>query len=135
MGTIATGQCEVVVAGGVEFMSDVPIRHSRKMRKTMLSLNKAKTLSARLSLLSSIRPSHFVPEVLLFPSSFLSLSFSSVHYFVLPFAPFLYLCIFLSLFSVSRSVSCLPPSRGCLSFYCHFFLFVSIFPFFFTLFP
>uniref|UniRef100_A0A672T835 Trifunctional enzyme subunit beta, mitochondrial n=1 Tax=Sinocyclocheilus grahami TaxID=75366 RepID=A0A672T835_SINGR len=52
VGLIAAGQCDAVVAGGVEFMSDVPIRHSRKMRKTMLSLNKAKTLGARLSLLS-----------------------------------------------------------------------------------
>uniref|UniRef100_A0A672TA32 Trifunctional enzyme subunit beta, mitochondrial n=1 Tax=Sinocyclocheilus grahami TaxID=75366 RepID=A0A672TA32_SINGR len=51
VGLIAAGQCDAVVAGGVEFMSDVPIRHSRKMRKTMLSLNKAKTLGARLSLL------------------------------------------------------------------------------------
>ncbi|XP_016138431.1 trifunctional enzyme subunit beta, mitochondrial [Sinocyclocheilus grahami] len=53
VGLIAAGQCDAVVAGGVEFMSDVPIRHSRKMRKTMLSLNKAKTLGARLSLLNS----------------------------------------------------------------------------------
>ncbi|GAA6076556.1 trifunctional enzyme subunit beta, mitochondrial, partial [Tachysurus ichikawai] len=63
VGLIAAGQCDVVVAGGVEFMSDVPIRHSRRMRKTMLSLNKAKTLGARLSLLSSIRLAHLAPEV------------------------------------------------------------------------
>ncbi|XP_073708892.1 trifunctional enzyme subunit beta, mitochondrial [Garra rufa] len=62
-GLIAAGQCDVVVAGGVEFMSDVPIRHSRKMRKTMLSLNKAKTLGARLSLLGSIRLAHLAPEL------------------------------------------------------------------------
>ncbi|XP_064197342.1 trifunctional enzyme subunit beta, mitochondrial [Anguilla rostrata] len=62
-GLIAAGQCDAVVAGGVEFMSDVPIRHSRKMRKTMLSLNKAKTLSQRLSLLGSIRLSHLSPEL------------------------------------------------------------------------
>ncbi|KAI5617043.1 trifunctional enzyme subunit beta, mitochondrial [Silurus asotus] len=63
VGLIAAGQCDAVVAGGVEFMSDVPIRHSRKMRKTMLSLNKAKTLGARLSLLSSIRLAHLAPEL------------------------------------------------------------------------
>uniref|UniRef100_A0A7N8WKK7 Trifunctional enzyme subunit beta, mitochondrial n=1 Tax=Mastacembelus armatus TaxID=205130 RepID=A0A7N8WKK7_9TELE len=51
VGLIAAGQCDTVVAGGVEFMSDVPIRHSRKMRKTMLSLNKAKTLGQKLSLI------------------------------------------------------------------------------------
>uniref|UniRef100_A0AAY5F302 Trifunctional enzyme subunit beta, mitochondrial n=1 Tax=Electrophorus electricus TaxID=8005 RepID=A0AAY5F302_ELEEL len=63
VGMIAAGQCDAVVAGGVEFMSDVPIRHSRKMRKTMLSLNKAKTLGARLALLGSIRPAHLAPEL------------------------------------------------------------------------
>lgn len=60
---IASGQCDVVVAGGVEFMSDVPIRHSRKMRKAMLSLNKAKTLGQKLALASRIRPDYFAPEV------------------------------------------------------------------------
>lgn len=63
VGLIAAGQCDVVVAGGVEFMSDVPIRHSRKMRKTMLSLNKAKTLGQRLGLIGSIRLAHLTPEV------------------------------------------------------------------------
>uniref|UniRef100_A0A8C6TI40 Trifunctional enzyme subunit beta, mitochondrial n=1 Tax=Neogobius melanostomus TaxID=47308 RepID=A0A8C6TI40_9GOBI len=63
MGLIAAGQCDAVVAGGVEFMSDVPIRHSRKMRKTMLSLNKAKTLGQRLGLIGSIRLAHFSPEL------------------------------------------------------------------------
>ena len=37
MGYIASGAAEVVVAGGVETMSDVPIRHSRAMRKHMLT--------------------------------------------------------------------------------------------------
>ncbi|XP_073481074.1 trifunctional enzyme subunit beta, mitochondrial [Aquarana catesbeiana] len=63
VGLIASGQCDVVVAGGVEFMSDVPIRHSRKMRKAMLSLNKAKTLGQKLSLASRIRPDYFAPEL------------------------------------------------------------------------
>lgn len=64
MGLIAAGQCDVVVAGGVELMSDVPIRHSRKMRKTMLTLNRAKTLGQKLALISKIRPDYFAPEVL-----------------------------------------------------------------------
>ncbi|KFU93018.1 hypothetical protein M959_00750 [Chaetura pelagica] len=63
VGMIAAGQCDVVVAGGVEFMSDVPIRHSRKMRKTMLTLNRAKTLGQKLSLISRIRPDYFAPEL------------------------------------------------------------------------
>lgn len=60
---IASGAAEVCVAGGVETMSDVPIRHSRKMRQLMLSANKAKTMGARLALLSKIRMDYFVPEV------------------------------------------------------------------------
>ncbi|KFV78637.1 hypothetical protein N308_04284 [Struthio camelus australis] len=63
VGMIAAGQCDVVVAGGVELMSDIPIRHSRKMRKTMLTLNKAKTLGQKLSLISKIRPDYFAPEL------------------------------------------------------------------------
>lgn len=63
MGLIATNTYDIIVAGGVEFMSDVPIRHSRKMRSLMLKANKAKTLGQRLSLLSSFRPSFLAPEV------------------------------------------------------------------------
>lgn len=53
----------MVVAGGVELMSDIPIRHSRKMRKMMLDLNKAKTLGQRLSLISKFRLNFLSPEV------------------------------------------------------------------------
>jgi len=63
MGLIATNTFDVIVAGGVEFMSDVPIRHSRKMRSLMLKANKAKTLGQRLSLLSTFRPGFLAPEV------------------------------------------------------------------------
>lgn len=63
MGLIATNTFDVIVAGGVEFMSDVPIRHSRKMRSLMLKANKAKTLGQRLSLLSTFRPSFLAPEL------------------------------------------------------------------------
>ena len=42
MGMIASGNAEAVVAGGVEMMSDVPIRHSRKMRKFMLEQNRVR---------------------------------------------------------------------------------------------
>lgn len=62
-GLIATGTYDIIVAGGAEFMSDVPIRHSRKMRSLMLKANKAKTLLQRLALIGTIRPNFFVPEV------------------------------------------------------------------------
>lgn len=74
IGLIATGTYDIIVAGGVEFMSDVPIRHNRKMRSLMLRANKAKTLGQRLSLLSSIRPDYLVPEVSLIYNKYSSMS-------------------------------------------------------------
>jgi len=47
----------------VETMSDVPIRHSKKMRQLMLSANKAKTMGQRLALLAQIRPDYLMPEL------------------------------------------------------------------------
>ena len=44
-------------------MSDVPIRHSRKMRALMLEANKAKTTGKMLGLLSKIRMDHLKPEL------------------------------------------------------------------------
>lgn len=64
MGMIASGNADAIVAGGVEFMSDVPIRHSRKMRKIMLDSTKAKTLPAKLSLLGrAMSPAAWAPEL------------------------------------------------------------------------
>lgn len=58
-----SGVYDVCVAGGVEFMSDVPIRHSRKMRSVMLKANKAKTVGQRLSLLSQLDLKALIPEL------------------------------------------------------------------------
>lgn len=56
--------CDTVVAGGVEFMSDVPIRHSRRMRQLMLSINKAKTPAARIQIIMQmLNPAVLTPEV------------------------------------------------------------------------
>nr|BAB20046.1 putative mitochondrial long-chain 3-ketoacyl-CoA thiolase beta-subunit protein [Polyandrocarpa misakiensis] len=54
MSLIASGQCQAVIAGGVDFMSDVPIRFNRTMRKLMLDANKAKTMGQRLGLASKV---------------------------------------------------------------------------------
>ena len=40
LGLMNAGVYDICIAGGVEFMSDVPIRHSRKMRQWMLALQK-----------------------------------------------------------------------------------------------
>nr|CAI5848882.1 unnamed protein product [Callosobruchus analis] len=63
IGLINSGVYDMIVCGGVEFMSDIPIRHSRKMRSLMLRANKAKTVGQKLALLASIRPDYFVPEL------------------------------------------------------------------------
>lgn len=63
MGLINAGVYDVCVAGGVEFMSDVPIRHSRKMRQLLLQVPKAKTLGAKLGLLAKLRPDFLAPEL------------------------------------------------------------------------
>lgn len=63
IGYMQAGAYDACIAGGVEFMSDVPIRHSRSMRSLMLKLNKAKTMGQRLSLLSTLRLSHLAPEL------------------------------------------------------------------------
>ncbi|KAK8734336.1 hypothetical protein OTU49_006131 [Cherax quadricarinatus] len=62
-GLLYAGVYDACIAGGVEFMSDVPIRHSRKMRELLLKLNRAKTTGARLSLLSQLSLKHFMPDV------------------------------------------------------------------------
>jgi acetyl-CoA acyltransferase len=64
LGLLAAGYCDAVIAGGVETMSDVPIRHSRQMRKLMLSLNKAKNIQQRLPIFfQMLKPKVWAPEV------------------------------------------------------------------------
>lgn len=54
MGQIMTGESDVVIAGGVETMSDVPIRFNRQVRKHLLTMNKAKSAGAKLGVLGKI---------------------------------------------------------------------------------
>jgi len=63
LGMMHQGVYDVCIAGGVEFMSDVPIRHSRKMRNLMMSSTKAKTFGAKMNLLAKIRPDFLAPEL------------------------------------------------------------------------
>ncbi|XP_044746034.1 trifunctional enzyme subunit beta, mitochondrial [Coccinella septempunctata] len=63
IGLIASGTYDTIVAGGVEFMSDIPIRFSRKLRSIMLKANKAKTLGQKLSLLGQVRPADILPQL------------------------------------------------------------------------
>jgi acetyl-CoA acyltransferase len=58
---IAHGYADVVIAGGAESLSNIPILHSRRLSDILLQFNKAKSVSQRLSLLSKVRPRDFVP--------------------------------------------------------------------------
>jgi acetyl-CoA acyltransferase len=54
IGQILSGQSEIVIAGGVETMSDVPIRFNRNVRKILLTMNKAKSAGAKIGMLGKI---------------------------------------------------------------------------------
>jgi acetyl-CoA acyltransferase len=51
----------VVIAGGVESLSNVPILHSKQFSETLVALSKAKSLTQRLRLIAGVRPKHLVP--------------------------------------------------------------------------
>ncbi|CAI4230750.1 unnamed protein product [Auanema sp. JU1783] len=63
MGMLATGNAQAVIAGGVEFLSDVPIRYNRKARKAMLGLQKAKDLGSKLKIGGDILKNIISPEL------------------------------------------------------------------------
>ncbi|HEY2767612.1 MAG TPA: acetyl-CoA C-acetyltransferase [Solirubrobacteraceae bacterium] len=60
---IALGQIEVGVAGGVDTTSDAPLAINDDLRGLLLDLNRAKSTSARLRLLSRLRPGQIVPDI------------------------------------------------------------------------
>ena len=60
---IRSGQAEIVLAGGTETMSDIPIRFRRKFRQKLLDARKYKSLSDWLSFFKGLRPSDLLPEI------------------------------------------------------------------------
>ncbi len=58
---IQNGYARVVIAGGAESLSNVPILHSKAFSETLVALSRARTLSQRLKLIAGIRPKHLVP--------------------------------------------------------------------------
>jgi acetyl-CoA acyltransferase len=58
---IAFGGADVVIAGGVESLSDIPILASRRLADILVEASKAKTLGARVRAFSRIRPRDLVP--------------------------------------------------------------------------
>jgi len=58
---ILLGNADVVLAGGVESLSDIPILHSRRMSQTLMAASKAKSLGQRLAVFSKVRMRDLVP--------------------------------------------------------------------------
>jgi acetyl-CoA acyltransferase len=58
---IALGHADVVIAGGAECLSDIPILASRRLSEILVEASRAKSLGARLSAFSRIRPRDLAP--------------------------------------------------------------------------
>jgi acetyl-CoA acyltransferase len=58
---IALGHADVVIAGGAESLSNVPILHSRGMSEALVAASRAKSVGGRVRALSRVRPRDLVP--------------------------------------------------------------------------
>src|SRR5688500_12711815 len=58
---IALGHHDVIIAGGAESLSNVPILHSRSMSDKLVALSKARTMGQRLAIAGSLRPRDLIP--------------------------------------------------------------------------
>ncbi len=58
---IALGHNDVIIAGGAESLSNVPILHSRGFADALVAASRAKSLGGRIAALARIRPKDLVP--------------------------------------------------------------------------
>ncbi len=58
---IALGHLDVVIAGGSESLSNIPILHSQGFAEKLVLASKAKSLPARLRILAQLRPKDLIP--------------------------------------------------------------------------
>src|SRR5213594_4942238 len=58
---IALGHANVIIAGGAEALSDIPILASRRLADILLEASKAKSFPARVKTFAKIRPKDLVP--------------------------------------------------------------------------
>ncbi len=58
---ILSGQCDVVLAGGAESLSNVPILVSKGASRRLMELSKAKSLAQKVAVVSRLRPRDLVP--------------------------------------------------------------------------
>lgn len=59
---IRLGRAQVVLAGGVEVLSDVPITYSDEARRFLTRLSRTKTLTEKLNLFRQFNPKAFMPK-------------------------------------------------------------------------
>ncbi len=58
---ITLGHADVVLAGGVESLSDIPILHSKRFSQILVEASKAKSLGQRLGILARVRARDLIP--------------------------------------------------------------------------
>jgi acetyl-CoA acyltransferase len=58
---IALGNASVIIAGGAEALSDIPILASRRLADILVEASKAKSLGARIKAFAKIRPRDLIP--------------------------------------------------------------------------
>ena len=58
---IAGGRADVVIAGGAESLSDIPIMHSRRFADILVRFSKARSLGRRVKTLAELRPKDLKP--------------------------------------------------------------------------
>ena len=58
---IRSGQAEVILAGGTESLSDIPILHSKRFSQILVEASKARSLGQRLGAFLKVRPRDLVP--------------------------------------------------------------------------
>ncbi len=59
--SIARGHSDVVVAGGAESLTDIPILYSKPLRDALMAASRAKSPKQKLAALMSVRPKHLAP--------------------------------------------------------------------------
>lgn len=58
---IARGYADVMIAGGVEVLSDVPMLLGRRLRDALVAASRARSMQARLKALARVRPKDLTP--------------------------------------------------------------------------
>ncbi|MDZ7695301.1 MAG: acetyl-CoA C-acyltransferase [Balneolaceae bacterium] len=60
---IRSGQADIILAGGTETMSDIPIRFRKKFRQKLLDARKYKSMGDYLKFFKGLHPSDLLPEI------------------------------------------------------------------------